>query len=1128
LLLETFQVDGKEIEQGLLSCSACHGLYPIVDGIPDMLPNSILEATEFCKSYQASLARHNFKPDPREVRRFEKLHKKTARAFGYEWNKYQVTSPEEDLLTLCTLTGFDPGVYKKIFFSDIFSYMPTKEEVEQINTRFLAGKTVIELGCGMGKYVKTVARYAAVAVGLDLSHALLRARRDSAGYDNIFYVRGNILEPPFRPQTFDYGYSVGVLHHTPDCHQAFNQSLALVKEGGKFSVWLYPTERETSFYSRLVRFVQDGLMRPITCRLPPPLLYQMCKILGRMTFWRDAAARKGHQRLTQLLALFAVGAHPVREIAEFLNFDWYSPQYRSYHSEDELLAWFSENRCKNITILPQRTSAIAEKPRQNEPVPALPPPRVIGSVDYPAVAVCESGSRLLVQGWAFETAGRSCLIKAFVNGRCVKTLQCFSPRVDVKKHYPDVLHALYCGFQHWLDVKRSWAPGVELTITAEVPGSAPVTLFRKNIQVARQPVATMIRRKVAQSPIGPIARPIVRRCRSLMQSARRRVSEAPLPALPSPVSPPSAHEIYQRWLTQNPDDKPRRIEVGKDGPVFSILLPVHNTPRQFLSELLQSIAGQTYPNWQLCAVDDGSKTEEPFSLLKQFAAKHSRVSLKRLSTCQGIGVATNEALAMARGDYVCFVDHDDVLNVNALAVLAETLGQHPDADVLYGDHDLLLSDGTRDDPRLKPSWSPELLLSFMYWGHLKTYRRQLVVEAGGLRPEFRGGEDYDLALRLSEKTDRIIHMPAVLYHWRKHPLSTASGGGQKDYSIRSGLKALQEHVDRRGIPATVVLPEHCARAGIGLFKLQFHFESYPLVTIIIPTRDRLELLRKCIATLEQVTTYPNYEIVIVDNGSREEATLEYLRRSKHRVISRALHGEFNFSALVNEGAKAAHGESLLLLNNDIEVIQPDWLHELVGYTRIPGVGAVGATLLYPDGRIQHNGVVLGHEALTGHYFQGEANYPHDLGFLSYKIAVRNVAAVTGACLLTPRALFEQSGGFDQTNLRVAWNDVDYCLRLLTRGYRVVINPHALLVHHEGLSRGDAKNEAEVYYMLRNWRDLIKNDPYYHPFFSRTGRNFSLRLDPREEEALFYYKYHRQLSNADQDKPAAGAGKQAAA
>ena len=268
------------------------------------------------------------------------------------------------------------------------------------------------------------------------------------------------------------------------------------------------------------------------------------------------------------------------------------------------------------------------------------------------------------------------------------------------------------------------------------------------------------------------------------------------------------------------------------------------------------------------------------------------------------------------------------------------------------------------------------------------------------------------------------------------------------------------------------MAEIVAKRRVGLFRLDFRFASFPSVAIIIPTRDRLDLLARCLASLETVTDYPSMEVIIVDNGSKDAETHAFFRSTRHRVIPVPMNGQFNFSALVNAGARATDAEYLLFLNNDTEIVNADWLKRMVGFARMQGVGAVGAKLVYPDGRIQHLGVVMGHEGLTGHYFQGEPNVDGDFGYLSYRRAVRNVAAVTAACMLTPRKLFLDMEGLDETNLQVAWNDVDYCLRLLQRGYRIVVDPEVVLLHHEGASRGEAKNEREISTMLRTWPELM--------------------------------------------------------
>ena len=852
--------------------------------------------------------------------------------------------------------------------------------------------------------------------------------------------------------------------------------------------------------------------------MPPRWLYQVCRLLGRMTFWRDAAAARGRVRLAQFYALFAVGGHTESKIAEFLNFDWYSPQYRSYHTEEELLEWFAAEGFGNVTILPMRTSGIATKARPDETLPAHSQAALAGALDYPrAEAHIAAGDRLLVKGWAFDTSGHSPRIEVFVAGKKVKELQCFEARVDVKKAYPDVPHALYTGFHCLIRAPHSWAPSVKVTVTARSRACAPVVIGEHDVAVARLPWAhAMVRRHRPFLARIPGARAVVRRLRNWFPGlavAREGSSRHP----DEPGTDPEREAdraLYREWIRLNEAGVPRPHRCGPGDPIISLIVPVHETPSAFLRELLASIADQTCERWQLCAVDDGSVSAEPWQMLEAFAAQHHpRVVLKRREQAGGIALATNDAIAMAAGDYLAFCDHDDVLRCDAVAVLSETIRANPGVDVVYSDHDILEPDGGRSEPRLKPDWSPDLLRSYMYWGHVKCYRADLVRELHGLRAQFRGAEDYDLALRIAERTQRIVHVPEVLYHWRRHPQSTSSGGHQKQYSIDSGLAALREHLARSGIEAEASWPESCRRAGVGLFRLDFRQSSFPSVAVIIPTRDRLELLSRCVATLEEITDYPALEIVIVDNDSERPETLEYLRRTRHRVLRSP--GPFNFSALMNSAARQTGADYLLFLNNDTEIVRADWLSRMVGFVRLAGVGAVGAKLLYPDGRIQHLGVVLGHEALTGHYFQGERSAADDLGPLCYKSAVRNVAAVTAACLLTPRKVFLEAGGFDEVELPVAWNDVDYCLRLLQKGYRVVVDPDTILIHHEGVSRGEAKNEREIATMFRRWRPVIEADPYYHTGFARTGQSFALRGEAADAEfpRLYYARYARRAEDA---------------
>jgi SAM-dependent methyltransferase/uncharacterized protein YbaR (Trm112 family) len=363
----------EEIEEGLLICSGCARPYPVTKGIPRLLTNSFHRQRRFRRDFSRELSRLEFRPAPLgEARKFEALHALTSRAFGYEWNTYQVTSRGEDVITWFWLTGADPQLYEKLGVSDVFTFYPTDADVQKVDGSLLAGRTVLDVGCGMGKYLAVVSDYAKTVVGLDLSDALVRARSLVKDRPNVHLVQGNILAPPLKAQFADFVYSVGVLHHTPDTHAAFLSSASLVKPGGFLAVWLYPKEKEPNAYSDWIHWVQDDLVRPITCRMPPRMLRLVSSILGRLTYVRDRAVVR-HQatgsklsfQIAKYAGAVAVGSHKDPEIAAFLNFDWYSPQYRSYHSEEELAQWYLEAGCENVRMLPQRVSAIGIRQRSD-------------------------------------------------------------------------------------------------------------------------------------------------------------------------------------------------------------------------------------------------------------------------------------------------------------------------------------------------------------------------------------------------------------------------------------------------------------------------------------------------------------------------------------------------------------------------------------------------------------------------------------------------------------------------------------------------------------------------------------------------------------------------------------------
>jgi GT2 family glycosyltransferase len=567
---------------------------------------------------------------------------------------------------------------------------------------------------------------------------------------------------------------------------------------------------------------------------------------------------------------------------------------------------------------------------------------------------------------------------------------------------------------------------------------------------------------------------------------------------------------YRLWRERNAfDDRAAaeaaaRLPTLRRRPLVSILVPVRDPKIDHLELALHSVETQIYPDWELCIADDASLDRAIPAFLETYVSRQPRARWTRLASHRHIAGATNAALALASGEFVAFLDHDDELTRDALLEVVTALQADPEPDVLYSDQDVLTARGPAA-PQFKPDWSPELLLSYMYLNHLKVYRTSLVRAVGGMRDGFEGAADYDLALRVVERARHIRHVAKVLYHWRAAPRSMARNSRLKPYSFDSGRRAVQAALDRRGIAGRAVQPEFAERTGLGAYKIEFSGTRDLPVTIVIPTRDRLPLLRACVESIEAKTTQRGYRILIIDNESREDETLDYLARSRHRVIRFDNAGVFNFAALMNLGVEQSPTEYVVLLNNDTTVINPEWLDELLGYGQLPGVGAVGAKLLYPDGTIQHAGVILGTHGLAGHAFQGHRE-THRLEYGLFAHVARNYLAVTAACMLTRRSIFREVGGFNARDLPVAWNDVDYCLRLREKGYRVVFNPYALLHHLESQSRGDDKDPAEIRYMMGRWRHDIDHDPFYSPHLSRRDGEFRIKTEVDEEPFLYYKAY----------------------
>jgi GT2 family glycosyltransferase len=559
-------------------------------------------------------------------------------------------------------------------------------------------------------------------------------------------------------------------------------------------------------------------------------------------------------------------------------------------------------------------------------------------------------------------------------------------------------------------------------------------------------------------------------------------------------------DLYRRWLSTHTLKESDLAAMAADAaalsykPVFSVVTPVYNTDPRWLRACIESVKRQVYPHWEHCLCDDGSSNEETKAILRDYEGD-PRIRITRLAKNSGISAASNAALDLGRGEFVALLDHDDEYTPDALYRVARHLNDHRDADIVYSDEDKLDLGGGRCDPYFKPDWSPEHFLSCMYTPHLLVARRSLVEQAGRFRAGFEGAQDYDLLLRMSELTSRIDHLPHVLYHWRKLPQSAASATDAKPWALDAGRKSLEDAVRRRAMDAEV-LPG----AAQGLFRVRFRIQGEPLVSMIVPTTGKprkvagatIDTLRTLVRSVRQKTSYARYEFVIVaDRGEVTDEVRRALEGSAHRIVEYEPRATFNFSHKINFGAAHANGEHLLLLNDDVEVISSDWLTAMLEYSQQKEIGAVGAKLLYPDGRLQHIGIVLGIHGGAGHAFHQHAGASP--GYASSAVSVRNYSAVTGACMMTRRDAFDAVGGFDE-QLSVDFNDVDYCLRLRRAGYRIVFTPYATLYHHESASFGPrTQNSKELELMRARWADAIERDPYYHRELTREFTDYRLRV-----------------------------------
>src|SRR2546423_2052959 len=596
----------------------------------------------------------------------------------------------------------------------------------------------------------------------------------------------------------------------------------------------------------------------------------------------------------------------------------------------------------------------------------------------------------------------------------------------------------------------------------------------KQLKAEKQALRKSPERKVGQVLLAPYWLP-----QRLVRGIRKRLPRAKKSRTP-------ANE-YQSWFEAH-RTKPSELDrlrnesrAFKYRPCITIVTPVFDTPVAWLEECVESVRNQVYEEWELVLIDDNSTDADLLKFLPELAARDARIILTTSDRRGGISAASNRGLEMAKGEWIGLLDHDDLLEPDALFQHVKWLQDHRDADLIYSDEDKLTEVGL-DAPIFKPDWSPDYFLPCNYICHFTIIRAEVLKLVGGFRSQFDGAQDYDLFLRIVERTNRIDHIPRVLYHWRRSDASTADNIRRKPGSLETGRLALEAHLERQKMRGHVTVDW---RTHAYWIKRDLA-EAKP-ISIIIPARDHIELLRRCVESIEKETIYAPYEIVIVDNDSQTDEARTFLSSTKHRVLNYS--GPFNFSAINNFAAEQTGNPWLLFLNNDTEVIDGDWLTIMAEHIQRSEVGAVGPRLLYPDDTVQHGGIALGVGGSAEHAFRG---FPAEAPGVCRQLQVtRNYSAVTGACLLTRRDVFNKVHGFDEERLPVTFNDVDLCLKIRRAGYLIVYTPFARLYHHESGTRRRTVEPMETGVMQARWAPILQSDPYYNPNLSRERADFSV-------------------------------------
>lgn len=559
--------------------------------------------------------------------------------------------------------------------------------------------------------------------------------------------------------------------------------------------------------------------------------------------------------------------------------------------------------------------------------------------------------------------------------------------------------------------------------------------------------------------------------------------------------------LYQEWIKRNEPTKKELAEQRntkfKFNPKISILVPMYNTPYNFFKELVECLINQTYTNWELCLADGSPEQDKS---LEKIYKQDERIKYKVIGENKGIAGNTNECIKMATGDFIALFDHDDLLPVFSLYEIVKCINENPEVEFIYTDEDKIT---TLNKPRFNPHFKPDFSLDFLrannYICHFSVFKKELMDKLGGERSKYDGAQDFDIILRVAENVKdfkNIIHIPKVLYHWRVHPNSTAQAEVQsKPYAFEAGIPAIQDHLKRVGLKGTV---EH--GASLGTYRIKYEFEGEPKVSIIIPNKDGRDILKTCVNSILEKTTYKNYEIIVVENNSETEEIFEYYKdlekNEKIKVIKYEEKG-FNYSKIINFGVKNSDGEFIVQLNNDTEVQTEDWLEDMLGFASREDVGAVGCKLFYPDNTIQHAGIVFGVDRVATHLFRGLPKHLH--GYFARESTIQDFSAVTAACMMAKRKIYEEVGYMDE-DMPVAFNDLDFCLKIRQTGKLIVYDPFVELTHYESKTRGYEDTpekverfEKEIKKFQDKWKKIYETgDPYYNKNFSINSCDYDIR------------------------------------